>query len=85
MGDQHYIDQFKIGFPIVGEILKSHVWDEVHEEINMTVDQLDEQAWDIRIMIINRIKNKANKEHCKNVWDSSIDEIDKGFMYRTFL
>ena len=79
VGDTSYIDEFTQGFDIVGEVARSHVWAPQHDQALITVQELDDRAWDIRRIIDRRVLRRAGGEHAQATMDDSMKDVKAGF------
>ena len=83
-GDLDYIEQFKRGFDVVGDIARSFVWMAKDADADITVAQLDDMAWDIRRTIDQRVLRRAGGDFAKETMRDSIADVKSGFSIGPF-
>ena len=83
-GDCGYVDEFKQGFDIVGEVARSFVWDSKVDAASISVSELDSRAWEIRAMIDRRVLHRRGGEHGSVAMADSIKDVDSGFSLGPF-
>ena len=58
--DRAYLDQFWEGLPILGPTVRSGLWPALDETPEMTIEELDQRAWEIREDQIRRAERDVN-------------------------
>ena len=76
--DFDYIEQFKCGLPIVGPVVPSGRWPAVHTEPELTFEELDQRAREIRDSSYRKVLESKRSDGDKAVWESSIADTKIG-------
>ena len=84
VSDLKYIDALWWGLPIVGEVGRSGRWESISKDAKMTVEELDQGAWEIQRKIIGVVKKNGVTQFSDKLWQDTLKEVEAGYTIGPF-
>ena len=78
--DAKYIEEFARGLPIVGKVAVSGRWPPLEDamEPEITLDELDERAWELQEKIRGRVERQGDAEIRRSLWRDTMEDKARG-------